>query len=892
MVEDEQVASVCTGCGCCMNICPTEAIHMEYNISGYLKPVIDKGKCIQCGKCVDLCPAIHHTYPEYNMKEPICYAIWAKDDIRMNSSSGGFFTILAQYVFDKGGYVYGAVWKEDFICEIVEASCEKELAPMRYSKYVQSGTKDTYKNVEKRLKQNKLVLYIGCPCQIAGLNVFLNEKNICVAERKNLITVDLVCFCAPSNLYFKKYLEEEYGISNVAAVYFRDKSSMGWSPVSYKIELKDGSVVYPDSSDDPYQRAFHGVLARRKTCENCKYYTFPRQGDFTMGDFWGIERHDPTWNDKKGTSVVLVNNGKASKIFESLKSQFIRWDRVPLAWCMNKGNRIGTEARPGHCRKGYFEYLIGNRSFRESVERALNGTYEIGCICMFNYNIGNNLTNYALYRVLTDMGYSVLMIGNPKLEGKIAFGCSEDRFKRFKAKPYQDWAVLPPVGCKEELYDLNEKCEMFIVASDQLWRKEFLDLMDQYTTLDWVESKKYKVSYATSFGTDSFEENERDRQKFGYLLNRFQDISVREKSGSILVQKLADRKAEVVLDPVFLCEKSVYVNMADTGTEKLPDGKYVAAYFLDKTKEKENALLGLSNSMTNGRYRAITDFPEAVFDESMVDYMNEPAIEEWLAMIKGCEIFLTDSFHGICFALIFEKQFAVIYDKENWRGYTRIYGILEKYGLLDRYVSGDKEILIALAKRGIDYSKVNELLDRECEFSRTWLISALKKRKEFCGKYDIYDEIIEREANAFKREREIYRQGEKLLSKIQLLGSKQFLRQYAVKRVCNNPIRKKEGEKMTVVGFGAGNCFYRNIAKIRQVYDLRIVCDNDFTKWDCEIESGITCISPSKLKEIDDVLVIIMVDDIGIAFEIAEQLIDMGIIRFTHISNWLKAIEC
>lgn len=888
-VENEEIASVCTGCGCCMNICPAEAVKMKYDETGYLKPVVDRAQCTECGKCVHSCPQAHGIDAVNNFKEPICYAVWSNDDIRMCSSSGGFFTALARYVFDRDGYVYGAAWNEDFFCEIVEASNEKELVSMRHSKYVQSDTKYTFRKVEKHLKRHEKVVYVGCPCQIAGLNAYLDSEGL-YTERGDLITVDLVCFYAPSNIYFRKYLDEQYGVGNVADVKFRDKSSRGWSPVSYRIELKNGSAVCPDPADDPYQMAFHSALARRELCDNCEYYQFPRQGDFTMGDFWGIEKHDPTWTDGKGTSVVLVNNTRAAGIFEDLKSQFARWQQVPLAWCMNKGNRIGTEARPGHIRKGYFEFLIKDRSFRESVERALNGKYEIGCVCMFNENIGNNLTNYALYRTLSDRGYSVLMIGNPGPEECAAIEYREERFKRFSEKPYPDWTVFPSVSCKEEYYDLNDKCDMFLVASDQLWRKRFLDWMDSYTTLDWAQSGKYKVSYATSFGTDEFEGDERDRQRLGYFLKRFQYLSVREKSGSNLVLELADRKADVVSDPVFLLKRAVYESMADTKKDKLPEGRYVAAYFLDKSRKKEDALFHLCNSMADGVYRAMTDTPEEAF-EGVIDYIKEPSVEEWLAVIRGCDFFLTDSFHGICFALIFEKQFAVIFDKENWRGYTRIHELLEKVGLKDRYVDGDTDALSDLLSRPIPYKRVNEFLDREREFSCHWLLTALEKGKGYFGGYDIYDEIINKEAKSVKRERELRIWQDRLLKMVQQLGSRQFLERHMAWKAYGHVDSRKKGEKMTVVGFGAGKCFHDNIGKIRQVYDLRIVCDNDPIKWGCEAENGITCISPLKLKEIEGAFVVIMVEDTGTAFEIAEQLIDMGILRFTHISNWLKAIN-
>ena len=366
-VENVMYRSVCMGCGCCSNICPTGAIQMEYDNSGYIKPFIDMDKCVECGRCASLCPAVNVSSLQNNDNTPDCYAVQANMDIRLKSSSGGFFTVVAEHIIRNGGVVYGAIWCEDFQCEIAEASKECEIEPMRLSKYVQSKAYTTYEKVVTRLREKTRVVYFGLPCQIAGLRMFMKECGI--ESDDDLILVDLVCFGAPSNVLFRKYLEEEYGISNVADVKFRDKYTHGWSPFSYSVKLKDGSVIKPNAQVDPYQRAFHGALARNEVCERCQFYNFPRQGDITIGDFWGIQENDPSWLEGNGTSVVLLNNDKARYFFKELELYFDRCEQVPLEWCMNRGNRIGTDARPGHVeRKRFEQLLLDGMPFRESVE--------------------------------------------------------------------------------------------------------------------------------------------------------------------------------------------------------------------------------------------------------------------------------------------------------------------------------------------------------------------------------------------------------------------------------------------------------------------------------------------------------------------------------------------
>ena len=93
----------CTGCGACMNSCPFSAISMQEDEFGFFYPVLDKDKCRNCGKCEKACSIMYSTFHE--MPEN-CYAVMANDDIRMKSSSGGIFTLVAQAILTSGGGVY------------------------------------------------------------------------------------------------------------------------------------------------------------------------------------------------------------------------------------------------------------------------------------------------------------------------------------------------------------------------------------------------------------------------------------------------------------------------------------------------------------------------------------------------------------------------------------------------------------------------------------------------------------------------------------------------------------------------------------------------------------------------------------------------------------------
>lgn len=324
-------------------------------------------------------------------EKPIAsYAVWANDEIRMNSSSGGMFSVLSKYVLDKGGRVFGAVWDENFFCQIKSAKSWEEIMPMHGSKYVQSNTKYTFREVKELLAKKIPVAYFGLPCQIAGLKAYLKGNT------DGLITVDIACYYAPSNVHFRKFLDEEYGLDKIKDVNFRDKSApTNWSSKSYRIDFKDQKSIYPDWQNNSHWQAFSKLLERNDTCQECQFCNFPRQGDFTFGDFWGAPEN---WKDKKGTSVVLINTPLAEKIFNEISPNLQRYEKFPLEQAISKNGFVRKSRSIYPPLRLRFRELLKNHSFREATELALSNRHDIGYVAWINSNLGNNLTNWALYR--------------------------------------------------------------------------------------------------------------------------------------------------------------------------------------------------------------------------------------------------------------------------------------------------------------------------------------------------------------------------------------------------------------------------------------------------------------------------------------------------------------
>ena len=190
----------CCGCNACVQRCPKQCIIMQTDNEGFLYPIVDATTCIDCGLCEKVCPVINQTEPQEPLK---VYAAYNKnEDIRMQSSSGGIFTLLAEEIIKKGGVVFGVKFNKDWMPEFGYTETLEGLSTYRGSKYVQAIVGDAYKQAEEFLKAGREVLFSGTPCQIAGLKRYLRK------EYDKLLTVDIICHGVPSPKVWNMYLKE------------------------------------------------------------------------------------------------------------------------------------------------------------------------------------------------------------------------------------------------------------------------------------------------------------------------------------------------------------------------------------------------------------------------------------------------------------------------------------------------------------------------------------------------------------------------------------------------------------------------------------------------------------------------------------------------------------
>lgn len=319
----------CTGCGACSQICTKHAIKMEEDSEGFLFPKLNLDLCVKCGRCDRICPVVNFHQENLEGKQK-CYVVTnVNRKYSRNSATVGVATMLAEYIVNQGGYVFGAFldeteWKTKHICVHDTDSIER----IRNSKYVQSNTRSTFSEVKSLLQSGEMVLYTGTPCQIAGLKSFLSK------DYDNLFTMDLICHGTYSYKLLQKEIEfwKSKCKGEIKNFRFRSKEHSPWSVggiVNFDVFKKGVKVKHVErhGSCSPIYRcyAYSGdgkKYTLREVCYSCAFRSASRYGDITVGDAWGLAYSHPEvftrQNLKSGISVVFTNSSKGAYLFEKI----------------------------------------------------------------------------------------------------------------------------------------------------------------------------------------------------------------------------------------------------------------------------------------------------------------------------------------------------------------------------------------------------------------------------------------------------------------------------------------------------------------------------------------------------------------------------------------------
>ena len=244
-----------------------------------------------------------------------CYAAWNRNvEVLKESTSGGVFSALAEQVLSASGIVVGAAYGDGLKVEHRVAHTQSELAALRGVKYVYSEIgKTVWDEIAETLKTNRQVLFVGTPCQAAGVRKRFGSP-------KNLLVCDLVCFGCPSQDFWLKYVAWEESRAGNRLTYISPRDKLyGWGRKTfYRYEWSDGNVTRECSRYNPYAHAFYTTLSFRPSCFCCPFRGVERVSDLTLCDMWNAgSLQFPASLLRGGVSGVMVHSEHGARAFES-----------------------------------------------------------------------------------------------------------------------------------------------------------------------------------------------------------------------------------------------------------------------------------------------------------------------------------------------------------------------------------------------------------------------------------------------------------------------------------------------------------------------------------------------------------------------------------------------
>lgn len=705
----------CTGCLACYNICPQNAIKLKVNYEGFYEPAIDQNKCINCGICMKTCAKFNKIHMN---KVKRVFAVICDDSLRDQCSSGGIWGALAYRVREIDGYVYGAIFGEDYKeVKHQRLQTKSEIKKSFGSKYIQSNVGYIYRDVKCYLEIGKNILFSGCPCQVDALKRFLNK------EYENLITVDILCHGVASPWVYEKFISEFFGDvdSQIQKVGFRDKK-FGWGCNNVNVIAKDGTErVSPNSGS-----FFHAYLwghSQRTACFACPYSNSRRVGDISIGDFWGIKNVIPMWKDFRGTSLVLVNTDKGAKMYSDISNSIKVDIECSYNDVLNKTGDINwaliKPLNKPDTRDIFFYRLHRGDTFSDAFRYSSTGELDVGIYGWWFEdewtNYGSTLTYFALQEYVSSLGLSVGMIPSPFHKAKNA----TDFIKRHGYRICETYDF-------ENFWKHNEKIKTFLIGSDQLWFYDCYKKWGHSLFLDFASDEKKKIAYATSFGHADPKIPDIEKLKIKKLLNRFDGISIRENAGVEWLLNEMDIVSVQAMDPIFLVNMDIWEKLMVEAVRR-KKGDFVFAYILDPNEEKVNVLNNIQKrlgipviSITDKQYGR--ERKEKILSDFGI--LRNASIYELIYHFKNAKYVMTDSYHGTCLSLIFKKKFVSFVNYK--RGKVRFETLEKLLKITDNMVYDinnfkfNENIFVRP-----NYYEVSKLLDRAVNRSKAWLNNQL-----------------------------------------------------------------------------------------------------------------------------------------------------------------------
>lgn len=352
----------CTGCTACQQVCSHSAIEMHFDAEGHSYPIVDASKCIDCGLCDRVCPMLHkERIPSDESLDSLpVFAVYNKDEaVREKSTSGGVFSLMAQYVIYHGGVVYAARFDKDF--HIIHSRFDdiNEIDAFRGSKYAQSKLGDTFRQIRQDLKTRE-VLFVGTPCQVAGLKGFL------IKEYENLFTCDFICMGISSPVMWEEYLQEYWQGHQIERVFFKDKRE-GWHQWKMLVQYDGGKEYLKGGMRDPFFHLYLTHLSYRLSCFSCPFRTCKRLSDFTIADCWGVDKCIPAFDDNKGCTTLILQSKKAETLYKDIE-QRLHTTSYSITDVRSYNPYITRQIDPNPGRSGFMK-LYSKKGFKKAAKK-------------------------------------------------------------------------------------------------------------------------------------------------------------------------------------------------------------------------------------------------------------------------------------------------------------------------------------------------------------------------------------------------------------------------------------------------------------------------------------------------------------------------------------------
>ena len=714
---------------------------MHYDEEGFLYPIVDDSLCIRCNICNKVCP-VGDDKPILEAEDALsAYACWnGNTDELLKSSSGGVFSLLAHAIFARGGVVCGVVYDEQGTVFHDFATDASGLERMRGSKYVQSDLRDCFKHIKQYIKEKRIVLFSGTSCQVAGLKFYLGR----LAEHDNLYCIELICGGTPS----PKLLQSHFAhccpdLKQINYFSFRDKK-FGWSKVfyvKYTNEQGEENTFLEHAGKDPYIDAMFSAISLRPACYNCKFREGRAKADICIGDLWALPIIAPDARPPHGASSALIFSEKGQQLYNQASLQLAYNKKVsPLSTAINNGYYYRPPAIEQATRDAFFENFKQGLTLAQNMKAIEPLRHRVAILNHAGHsNHGSNLTAFALQEHLRRKGYDASTVSLRPYRCAV-----ETDFRNFANFAYASLRFGQHIYGAADASKLNEHYQSFIAGSDQIWRypqAEQRRAAFPAFMLEFAAAGKRRIAYAGSFGVDHCNIPEALKPMMQRGMDNYDAISAREHEGAAILDKefgLAD--VPIVLDPVFLLSKRDWQRFSHAAADAESTGG-VASYFFFSSQELSPAIQALATEQKLS-HNALQEAQDTM---------------SWLRQIELTECLVTDSFHALCFAIIYQRPFIAV--SSPARGMSRIQSILDILGLTSRLINLESCTADELTARisqlyqePINYSLVSEIIQRQSARSSQWLIDALQSpAKDKSYTIEASPQAIAQEYNVWKK---------------------------------------------------------------------------------------------------------------------------------------------